>query len=276
MVTGTPLCNDPAAMVDWDAGSYEATTGPEIEPVSEVVADAARIASGDEVIDLAAGTGNAALAAARRGAHVIAIDGAPRLLAIARERATTESLELEVREADLLNLPAGDASADVVISVFGIIFAPDPVAALREVQRVLRPHGRLVLSAWVPAGPVDTMLGAIGRIVARVTGAPPPQRFAWHDPAILGPAAADAGLSLGATTAHALPIRDASPDAYVERSRSHPMAVAVEPAVTAAGIGEEVRDAQLSVLRAANEAPDGFLIHSPYVVHELRPTAAAG
>lgn len=256
-------------MVDWDAGSYEETTGPEIEPVSAVVVQAAAIRSGDQVIDLAAGTGNGALAAARHGARVVAIDGAPRLLAIARERARAESLELDLREGDLLALPADDASADIVISVFGIIFASDPAGALREVRRVLRGNGRAALSAWVPTGPVSTMLGAIGRIVARVTGTRPPERFAWHDPAVLAPLAATAGLTLRATVAHSLAVRDASPEAYVDRSRNHPMALAMEPAITAAGAMEEIREAQLAVLRPANEEPDRFLIHSPYVVHEL-------
>ncbi|HTU28884.1 MAG TPA: class I SAM-dependent methyltransferase [Solirubrobacteraceae bacterium] len=261
-------------MVDWDAGSYEETTGPEIEPVGEVVVEVAAIARGDEVIDLAAGTGNAALAAARRGAEVTAIDGAPRLLAIAKDRAAKQSLTLDVREGDLLTLPAEDASADSVISVFGIIFASDPAGALREVRRVLRPGGRAALSAWIPAGPIDAMLGAVGRIVSRITGAPPPGRFAWHDPAVLGPVAAEAGLALASSAAHTLRVRDVSPEAYVERSRNHPMALAVAPAVIAAGADEELRSAQLSVLRPANEDPGAFLIHSPYVIHLLRPTAA--
>jgi SAM-dependent methyltransferase len=265
------LCDDPPAMVDWNAGSYEATTGPEIEPVSEVVVDAAQIASGEAVIDLAAGTGNGALAAARRGARVTAIDGAPRLLAIAKRRAVNESLTLDLREGDLLKLPADDRSADVVISVFGIIFASDPAAALGEVRRVLRPEGRAALSAWVPSGPIAELTRTSGQIMERITGKSQPQRFAWHDTAVLSELAGGAGLTDVQTERCTLAVRDASPEAYVERNRTHPMALAAQPALTAAGAVEEMAEAQLAIMRAANQDPDGFLIHSPYVVHRLRP-----
>jgi hypothetical protein len=93
---------------------------------------------------------------------------------------------------------------------------------------------------------------------------------------VLGPLAASAGLTLDRTTRCELAVRDDSPEAYIERNRSHRMAVAVEPALAAAGANEEHSQARLAIMRAANEDPDGFLIHTPYVVHELRPTAAAG
>jgi ubiquinone/menaquinone biosynthesis C-methylase UbiE len=85
--------------------------------------------------------------AAARGARVIGVDAAPRLLEVARERALSRGLDAEFREGDLLALPAGDGTADVVISVFGLIFASDPSLALREVARVLRPAGRGRISA---------------------------------------------------------------------------------------------------------------------------------
>jgi len=135
---------------------------------------------------LACGTGNAALLAAAQGASVVGVDSAPRLLDIARERAQAEGVELDLREGDLLALPIGDAAADAVLSVFGVIFASDPAQSLREIARVLRPGGRALLSAWVPAGPIDAMLGAMGRILARITQSSPPQRFAWPDSAAVG------------------------------------------------------------------------------------------
>jgi SAM-dependent methyltransferase len=274
MIAGMRLCDDPVVTIDWDAGSYEATTGPEIEPVSEVVVAAAAISAGDEVIDLAAGTGNATLAASRRGARVTAIDGAPRLLAIAQQRAAAQSLTIVSRQGDLLALPAGDGSADVVISVFGIIFAPDPGAALSEARRVLRPGGRVALSAWVPSGPIAELTRTSGQIMQRITGKSQPQRFAWHDPTVLSEVAASVGLTLVETERCMLPVRDDSPEAYVERNRTHPIAVAAQPALAAAGAVEEMSHAQLAIMRAANEDPDGFLVHSYYVVHLLRATAA--
>lgn len=186
-------------MVDWGAGKYE-TTAAELEPVARAVVERAALSAGDDVVDLACGTGNAALLAAACGARVIGVDSAPRLLEVARERAQEQGVELELREGDLLALPIDDAAVDAVMSVFGVIFAADPAQSLREIARVLRPGARALLSAWVPAGPIDAMLGAMGRIVGRITQAPTPQRFAWFDPAVVGPPAAEMGLALGSTT----------------------------------------------------------------------------
>jgi SAM-dependent methyltransferase len=256
-------------MVDWAAGTYE-TTAAELEPVAHAVIERGRISAGEDVVDLACGTGNAALLAAERGARVIGVDGAPRLLEVARERARARGAVLDLREGDLLALPVDDDAADVVVSVFGVIFAQDPAEALRETARILRPDGRVLLTAWIPAGPIDAMLAVMGRIIRRVTSAPPPTRTAWADPDVITALAGEAGLVLDETTRAELPIRAASPEAYIAAGQEHPMAVAARPAIERAGVGDEVREAMTAVLREANEDPGGFLVHSPYVVHELR------
>jgi SAM-dependent methyltransferase len=256
-------------VVDWGAGSYE-TTAAELAPVAEVVVERSGVGAGDDVVDVACGTGNAALLAAARGAHVVGVDGAPRLLAIARERASAQGLEVELREGDLLALPVGDTAADAVLSVFGVIFASDPAAALREIARILRPDGRALVTAWVPAGPIDAMLAAVRRIMARAAPGPPPRRFAWFDPDALAPVARDSGLVLATTERAELAIRAASPEAYLEGGREHPMAVAMQPALDRAGVADDADEAMLRVLREANEDRTGFLVHSPYVIHELR------
>lgn len=256
-------------MVDWGAGRYEVTAA-ELEPVARVVVERAALTAGEVVVDLACGTGNAALLAAASGASVVGVDSAPRLLGIARERAEVQGVELDLREGDLLALPIDDAAVDVVLSVFGVIFAADPAQALREIARVLRPGGRALLSAWVPAGPIDAMLSAMGRVVARITQSSAPQRFAWSDSAAVGALAVETGLVVEGTVTDALPIRAASPEAYVAAGQEHPMALAVRPVVEQAGAGAEVRVVMTRVLREANEDSHGFLIHSPYVVHELR------
>ena len=256
-------------MVDWGAGSYEATAS-ELEPVAQAVVEQAALSAGEDVLDLGCGTGNAALLAAARGARVVGVDGAPRLLSVASERAQGQGLALDLRQGDLLTLPIEDAAADAVLSVFGVIFATDPAQALREIARVLRPGGRALLSAWVPAGPIDAMFGAMGRIIARITPAPSPRRFAWFDPASVRPLAAGAGLTLQITTPGELPIRGTSPEAYLAAGQDHPMVLAVRPIIQQAGVGSEVEQAMTAVLRDANEDPGGFLIHTPYVVHQLR------
>ncbi len=153
-----------------------------------------------------------------------------------------------------------------------MIFAQDPGAALREVRRVVRPSGRVLISAWIPAGPIDAMLTAMGRIIGRVAAGPPPTRFAWSDPDVVASLAAKAGLVLDTTTRAELPIRAASPEAYVLAGQQHPMALAVRPLIERAGIGPEIREAMTAVLHETNEDPAAFLVHSPYVVHELRPS----
>jgi SAM-dependent methyltransferase len=256
-------------MVDWGTGDYEATAA-ELAPVAEAVVERARISAGEDVLDVACGTGNAALLAAARGARVVGVDGAPRLLEVARERARAQGVVVDFREGDLLKLPVDDSAADVVLSVFGVIFAKDAARAVRELARVLRPAGRALVTAWIPAGPIDAMLTEIGRVVGRITSAAPPKRFPWSDPEAIASLAAEAGLALGATTRAELSIRATSPEAYVAAGQLHPMALAVRPLIERAGAADEVRDAAMSVLREANEDPDGFLVHSPYVVHELR------
>jgi SAM-dependent methyltransferase len=256
------------AIIDWDAGNYEKAAA-ELEPVALAVVERAALRPGEVVIDLACGTGNAALIAASRGARVVGVDAAPRLLEVARERARASGVDVEFREGDLLDLPVADGAADVVVSVFGVIFATDPAGALREARRVMRSGGRALVSAWVPAGPIDAMLGAMGRILSRVSQSPPPQRFPWFDRDAVGRLAGEVGLILGSTTPAELAIHGASPEAYVAAGREHPMALSVRPVLQQAGAEIEVQDAMTAVVREANEDPDAFLVHSPYVVHEL-------
>ncbi|HUO71413.1 MAG TPA: methyltransferase domain-containing protein [Solirubrobacteraceae bacterium] len=256
-------------MVDWGAGHYE-RTATELDPVARAMVALAGLEPGVRVIDLACGTGNAALHAAAAGAWVIGIDSAPRLLEVARDRARARGLSVHFREGDLLDLPVADDAADLLLSVFGVIFAPDPGGALGEIARVVRPGGRVLLSAWVPAGPIDAMLTAMGTVLARVTNASAPARFAWFDPAALGPVAERAGLSLERTTEAELAITDSSPEAYVAAGQEHPMSLTNRRVLEQAEAAEEARAAMVGVLREANEDPDAFLVHSPYVVHELR------
>jgi SAM-dependent methyltransferase len=255
-------------MVDWGAGNYE-TAAAELEPVALAVVERAKLRSGEEVIDLACGTGNAALVAASRGARVVGVDAAPRLLEVARERARASQVDIDLREGDLLDLPVADGAADVVISVFGVIFATQPGAALAEIRRIVNSRGRVIISAWVPAGPIDAMLGAMGRILSRVTQSPPPKRFPWSDPVAVGRLASAAGLSVQSTTPAELAIHASSPEAYVAAGREHPMALYVQPLLRQVGAETEVQEAMTAVLREANEDPSAFLAHSPYVIHEL-------
>lgn len=268
MLRAPVILGHDAPVVDWGAGRYE-RTAQELEPAAREVIALAAPARHEELLDLACGTGNALLLAAGQVARAVGVDGARRLLGVARERAHGRGLQVELVEGDLLALPLLDASFDVVVSVFGVIFASDPAVALREIRRVVRPGGRVALSAWVPGGPVNRMLEAAGDIAARITSRRPPQPFPWFDAAAVGPLAQEAGLLLRETTSKRLEIRGTSPEAYVASGAEHPMAVAMAPMLAQAGAAEETREAMVAAISAENEDPDGFLIHSPYVIHEL-------
>lgn len=174
------------AMVDWGAGNYE-RTAEELAPVAAAVVEMAALQPGEQVLDVACGTGNAALLAAARGARVVGIDGAPRLLEVARARARDQRVEVDFRHGDLLDLPVEDDLADVVLSVFGVIFAADPAQALRELARVTRANARIFLTAWIPAGPIDAMLTAMGRVLERSRSQRHRGAFRGRRPAPSGP-----------------------------------------------------------------------------------------
>jgi ubiquinone/menaquinone biosynthesis C-methylase UbiE len=146
----------------WSQGDF-ARAGAEQVIVGELLCRAIDIHPGERVLDVAAGSGNAALAAARRGASVTATDFVPALLETAARRAQVEGLELETREADAQDLPFPDATFDVVLSTFGVIFAPDQARAAAELLRVCRPGGRIGLTAWTP----DSVMAAIQAIAAQ-------------------------------------------------------------------------------------------------------------
>ena len=150
----------------WSLGDF-ARAGAEQVIVGELLCRAIDIHPTERVLDVAAGSGNAALAAARRGANVTATDFVPALLETAARRAQVEGLELETQEADAQDLPFPDATFDVVLSTFGVMFAPDPSRAAAELLRVCRPGGRIGLTAWTP----DSVMAASQAIAARY--APP-------------------------------------------------------------------------------------------------------
>ena len=154
----------------WGSGDYPLMVDTFLLPVGERLVEACRIGPGMRVLDVAAGTGNASLPAARRGATVTASDLTPRLLETGRERAEAEGLELEWVEADAEQLPFADESYDVVISAIGVMFAPHHQEAADELVRVCRPGGTIGLLSWTPEG----MLGALFRTMKPFAPPPPP------------------------------------------------------------------------------------------------------
>ena len=157
----------------WASGDY-ATIGTTLQIVGETLAEAADIRAGQVVLDVAAGNGNASLAAARRHAVVTSTDYVQSLLDKGRARAQAEELPMQFRLADAEALPFDNAVFDVVLSTFGVMFTPDHHRAAREMLRVLRPGGRIALANWTPAGFIGRLFKVIGAHVSPPAGVQPP------------------------------------------------------------------------------------------------------
>jgi ubiquinone/menaquinone biosynthesis C-methylase UbiE len=151
----------------WSSGDY-AVVGTTLQIVGEELCEALDVRPGEKVLDVAAGNGNASLAAARRWCEVVSTDYVPALLARALERAAAERLSIEFREADAEALPFPDASFDVVVSTFGVMFTSDQERAAAEMTRVCRPGGKIGLANWTPDGFIGQLFKTIGKHV------PPP------------------------------------------------------------------------------------------------------
>src|SRR6188474_58977 len=135
--------------IAWGAGDY-AMIGTTLQIVGETLCEAVDLRSNQPVLDVAAGNGNATLAAARRFAEVVSTDYVGALLERGRERAAAERLPVKFQEADAENLPFADASFDVVLSTFGVMFTPDQERAARELMRACRPGGKIGLANRTP------------------------------------------------------------------------------------------------------------------------------
>jgi SAM-dependent methyltransferase len=153
----------------WASGDF-AVIGTTLQIVGETLAEAVDIRAGELVIDVAAGNGNASLAAARRFASVTSTDYVPALLERGSARARAEGLQVCFEVADAEALPYGDGSFDAALSTFGVMFAPDHGRAAAEMLRVVRPGGRIGLASWTPEGFVGRLLALVGRHVPPAPG----------------------------------------------------------------------------------------------------------
>jgi SAM-dependent methyltransferase len=161
----------------WAAGDY-AVIGTTLQIVGERLCEAVDLRAGERVLDVAAGNGNATLAAARRFAQVTSTDYVDALLDRGRERAVAERLVIAFRQADAEALPFDTASFDVALSTFGVMFTPDQDAAAAELLRVVRPGGRIGLACWTP----ESFIGRIFRTI----GAHLPPPAGLRSPALWG------------------------------------------------------------------------------------------
>lgn len=157
----------------WSSGDY-AVVGTTLQIVGETLCEALDVRAGQRVLDVAAGNGNASLAAARRGCEVVASDYVPALLERARERAAAERLDMQFREADAEAMPFADAAFDAVVSTFGVMFTADHDRAATELIRVCRHGGKIGLANWTPEGFIGQLFKTIGKHVPPPPGAKSP------------------------------------------------------------------------------------------------------
>jgi ubiquinone/menaquinone biosynthesis C-methylase UbiE len=153
----------------WASGDY-AVIGTTLQIVGEQLCEAVDVCAGERVLDVAAGNGNATLAAARRFAQVTSTDYVPALLDVGRRRAEAEGLAVTFEVADAEALPYPDASFDVVLSTFGVMFTAAQEQAAGELRRVCRPGGRIGLACWTPTGFLGDLFKVVGKHVPPMPG----------------------------------------------------------------------------------------------------------
>jgi ubiquinone/menaquinone biosynthesis C-methylase UbiE len=166
----------------WASGDFSVVASRVVFQ-AEHLCETADLQAGWRVLDVATGSGNAALAAARRGCEVVGVDFVPALLERGRIRAEAEHLDVEFLDGDAEALPFLDASFDAVLSIYGVMFAPDHQRAAAELARVCRPGGRIALASWTPDGFIGDTFGVFSRHVPPAPGLQPPVR--WGDEAYL-------------------------------------------------------------------------------------------
>ena len=159
--------------VAWSTGNY-AVVGTTLQIVGESLCEVLDLRSGARVLDVAAGNGNATLAAARRWCEVTSTDYVPALLESGRARALAEGHSIDFQEADAENLPFPDAKFDAVMSTFGVMFTPNQEKAASELARVCKPGGRIGLANWTPESFIGQLFKTIGRYVPPAPGVQSP------------------------------------------------------------------------------------------------------
>lgn len=157
----------------WSSGDY-AVVGTTLQIVGETLCEAVDLRSNQRVLDVAAGNGNTTMAAARRFADVVSTDYVAALLERGRARAEADGLQVAFQEADAENLPFPDASFDIVLSSFGVMFTPNQEQAARELIRVCRPGGKIGMANWTPESFIGQLFKTIGKYVPPAAGVKSP------------------------------------------------------------------------------------------------------
>ena len=245
----------------WASGDY-AVVGTTLQIVGESLCEAINLRSGSTVLDVAAGNGNATLAAARRFCDVTSTDYVPALLDRGRLRAAAEGLTVRFQTADAEALPFGDESFDVAISTFGVMFTPDQETAASELARVVRKGGMIAMANWTADGFVGQLFKTLGQHIPPAPGIRSPAL--WGNPEALQEMFGDKVKSIAATKKQ-FSFRYASFDHFIDVFRTYygPLHKAF------IALGDEVQaledDLRELSTRFNTDERDGFVVPSEYV-----------
>nr|WP_299504354.1 class I SAM-dependent methyltransferase [uncultured Rhizobium sp.] len=240
----------------WSSGDY-AVIGTTLQIVGENLCEALDLHAGSRVLDVAAGNGNATLAAARRWCDVTSTDYVPALLEKAKARAKAEGLDIAFQTADAEALPFADNSFDAVLSTFGVMFTPDQGKAATEMLRVVKPGGRIGLANWTPESVIGQLFATLGRHL------PPPAGV--KSPALWGTRARLAELFEDAerieTTQRSYTFRYRSPAHWLDIFRTwygpvHKAFASLPDDAARAALERDI----LAVINRSNRAEDGTLV----------------
>ena len=249
----------------WTAGDYP-DIARRIVAVGEYLAERANAAPGIELLDVATGSGNVSIPAARAGAKVTGLDLTPKLLEAQRARAAAEGVEIELIEGDAEELPFDADSFDRVTSCFGVMFAPRQKLAADELVRVARPGGSIVVAAWTP----DGFIGRNFSTTAPYMPEPPPELkppVMWGDEQHVRALFEDTGVEL-VFERRAVTFTGESPKAWqTEEEQKLGPAVMAKAALEPQGRWEDLRRDMFALYEEFNQASDGsFRVESEYLV----------
>ena len=239
----------------WASGDY-AVVGTTLQIVGETLCEAVDVRSNQRVLDVAAGNGNATLAAARRFADVVSTDYVGALLERGRERAKADRLPVDFREADAENLPFPDASFDVVLSTFGVMFTANHERAATELVRVCRPGGKIGLANWTPESFIGNLLKTVVKFVPPPPGVKSPVQ--WGSKAYLD-TLFGRGVTMAAQSRH-FTFRYKSPAHFLDVFRSYYGPTHKAFGAIDAAAQQKLQADILALIDQFNVAKDGTLV----------------
>lgn len=247
-------------MDEWGVGCYE-DTASELAPVSEAAIAALGLRGGERVLDVACGTGNAAIVAHGARAVVTGLDTSPRLLEVARGRVPSADF---VR-GDATQLPFGDGQFDAAVSVFGVIFARPAEKAAHEITRVVRRGGRVALTAWLPYGPTFAAVSLMRQAIARVRPLEGTLPANWGDPPVLETLLGPYGdLEVSERQLACVPVT--AEQQWDRWERLHPIWINARRLLEPAGEWEQLRETSVTALCEGGVGTD---VVRPYLLAVL-------